>query len=155
MMHGSLQQTYSLGKEVRMRAKQTAWVFVSVIGLTGCSAHSPFILTNTTDVNQLSATRYAPHSKGVYITRTSLPTTVKYEVLAQLEVGTVWYGSFDKVLDALADGARKLGADAVVDVKTWHQPAGWSWAAPHGSGKAVKIIEPTSVDFPSLAGNWK
>jgi hypothetical protein len=110
---------------------------------------------DTTDVNQLSATRYAPHSNRVYITRANLPTTVKCEVLAQLEVGTVWYGSSDNVFEALADGARKLGADAVVEVETWHQPAGWSWAAPHGSGKAVKIIEPTSVDYPSLEGGWK
>lgn len=110
---------------------------------------------NTTDVNQLSATKYAPHSNRVYVTGASLPTTVKYKVLAQLEVGKVWHGSSDNVFESLADAARELGADAVVEVETWHQPAGWSWAAPHGSGKAVKIIEPTSADLPSLGGVWK
>ena len=32
----------------------------------------------------------------------------------------VWYGSSNNVLQSLADGARKLGADAVVEIKTWH-----------------------------------
>lgn len=55
----------------------------------------------------------------------------------------------------LAEGARELGADTVVEVKTWHQPAGWSWSAPHGSGKAVKILEPASVDLSALPGDWR
>jgi hypothetical protein len=59
------------------------------------------------------------------------------------------------VLQSLADGARELGADVVVDVKTWHQPSGWSWVAPHGSGKAVKITKSTSVDLSNLGGDWK
>ncbi len=138
-----------------MKSKQIAWVFVIVAGLTGCSAHSPLIVKNTTDVDQLSAKKYAAHSNRVYVTSASLPVTVKYEVLGQLEVGKVWYGSSGSVLQSLADGARKLGADAVVEVKTWHQPSGWSWWAPHGSGKAVKITEPASVDFSSLGGDWK
>ena len=138
-----------------MKSKHIVWIFVIVAGLTGCSAHNPFIIKNTTDVDQLSATKYAPHSNRVYVTSASLPETAKYEVLGQIEVGKVWYGSSDNVLQSLADGARKLGADAVVEVKTWHQPSGWSWAAPHGSGKAVKITEPASVDFSNLGGDWK
>jgi uncharacterized protein YbjQ (UPF0145 family) len=88
------------------------------------------------------------------VTRASLPATAKYEVLGQLEVGKVWYGSSRNVLKSLADGARKLGADAVVEVKTWRQPSGWSWAAPHGSGMVVKITEPGSVEFSILGGDW-
>ena len=69
-------------------------------------------------------------------------------------MGKVWYGSSRNVLKSLADGARKLGADAVVEVKTWRQPSGWSWAAPHGSGMVVKITEPGSVEFSILGGDW-
>ena len=67
----------------------------------------------------------------------------------------MWYGSSDKVLDSLADGAREVGADAVVEVKTWHQSSGWAWAAPHGSGKAVKITDPAGFDFTTLEGELK
>ncbi len=137
-----------------MRSNRIAWTLVMALWLTGCSAHSPFILTSTTDVNQPSATRYAPHSSRILVTSANLPATAKYEVLGQLEVGKVWYGSSRNVLQSLADGARNLGADAVVEVKTWRQPSGWSWAAPHGSGMAVKITEPGSVEFSILGGDW-
>ncbi|MDX2300228.1 MAG: hypothetical protein NW204_10930 [Xanthomonadaceae bacterium] len=138
-----------------MKRKQIAWMCAMAVAVMGCSAHSPFILKSTTDVKQASATTYESHSNRIYVTRAALPPTAKYEVLGDLEVGKVWYGSSGKVLVSLADGARKLGADAVVEVKTWHQPSGWSWAAPHGSGKAIKITEPTSVDLASLEGEWK
>jgi hypothetical protein len=112
--------------EATMKSKHIVSVFIIVMGLTGCSAHNPFIVKNTTDVNQVGATKYPPHSNRVYVTSASLPATAKYEVLGTLEIGKVWYGSSDNVLQSLADGARELGADAVVEVKTWHQPSGWS-----------------------------
>jgi uncharacterized protein YbjQ (UPF0145 family) len=70
-------------------------------------------------------------------------------------VGKNWYGSSDKVLQTLADAARQLGADAVVEVKTWHQASGFAWSAPHGSGLAVKITDPSSIDLSALTGEWK
>lgn len=138
-----------------MKSKQFAWVFVAVVALTSCSAHNPFIIKDTTEVRQPATTKYAPHNNRVWVMTASMPATAKYEVLGQLEVGKVWYGSSDNVLNSLADGARQLGADAVVEVKTWHQVSGWSWSAPHGSGEAIKVMDPASVDFPSLGGDWK
>jgi hypothetical protein len=123
--------------------------------MAACSAHSPLILKATTDTTPISQTKYAPHHNPVYVMEAPLPPGAKYEVLAQLEVGKIWYGSSNNVMQSLADGARSIGADAVIEVKTWHQPSGWSWAAPHGSGKAIKITEPASVDFKNLSGTWK
>lgn len=138
-----------------MKLKHIISVFMIILGLAGCSAHSPFIIKDTIDVNQFEATKYPPHRNRVFVTSASLPATTKYEILGSLEVGKVWYGSSDNVIQSLADGARKLGADAVVEVKTWHQPSGWSWAAPHGSGKAVKIIKPANAELSNLRGDWK
>lgn len=138
-----------------MRLRQIIWMCFIVALLFGCSAHNPFIAKNTTDTEIISQTKYAPHNNPIYVTEASLPANAKYEVMAQLEVGKIWYGSSGDVLQSLADGARKIGADAVIEVKTWHQPSGWSWAAPHGSGKAIKVTEPTSVNFGSLKGTWK
>jgi uncharacterized protein YbjQ (UPF0145 family) len=53
-----------------------------------------------------------------------------------------------------ADIARALGADAVVEVSTWHQPAGFSWAAPHGSGKAVHLNDKSQITSQVLKGDW-
>ncbi len=127
--------------------------------LSGCSSspHSAVLADDVTEVHQVSATKYASHNNRVYVTKANLPATAKYDVLGQIEVGKVGavFESMDSVLQSMADSARKLGADAVVDVKTWRQPSFGSWFAPHGSGKAVKIIEKSSVDFSNLKGDWR
>ena len=137
-----------------MKRVQSMWVLLATLALMGCSAHSPFNVKGTTDTAAISQERYPPHSNPVFVTTASLPSNVKYEVLAQIEVGKVWYGSGRNVLHTLAERGRQLGADAVIEAKTWHQPSGWSWAAPHGSGKAVKIAEKGSVDFSKIEGSW-
>lgn len=136
-----------------MKFSHLAWLLA--LALTGCAAHSPMIIKTTTDARQVSANKYAAHDKQVFVTADSLPSTAKYEVLGRVEVRRGWYGSADNALADLADGARKLGADAVVEVKTWHQPSAWAWSAPHGSGLAVKIVDPGSVDFAEMEGSWK
>jgi len=138
-----------------MKMRQIVWIAFLAVLVSGCSAHNPFIIKNTTDTLIVSQTKYTSHNNPVYVTEASLPSNKIYEVLAQLEVGKVWYGSSADVLQSLADGAREIGADAVIEVKTWLQPSGWSWAAPHGSGKAIKVSEPASVDFGNLNGTWK
>lgn len=54
----------------------------------------------------------------------------------------------------MADRARELGANAVIQVKTWHQPSGFSWAAPHGSGQAVRIKDVKLLESLGIKGNW-
>lgn len=139
-----------------MKRIQNALLALAALTLLGaCSAHSPFIAKNMTDVTPAEEGKYPPHTNRVFVTSASLPATVQHEVLGTVDVGKAWYGSSEKVHEPLADGARKLGADAVVEVKSWFQPSGWAWAAPHGSGKAVKITDPANFDFTTLAGEWK
>ena len=129
--------------------------WLSFFFLLGCSAHSPFIIKNTTDTRNVSTIKYPPHTNKVFLTKESLPEESKFEVIAMIEVGKVWYGSSGKVYESIAARARELGADAVIEIKTWHQPSGWSWAAPHGSGKAIRFTDRTSIDFSNLKGEWK
>jgi uncharacterized protein YbjQ (UPF0145 family) len=53
-----------------------------------------------------------------------------------------------------ADIARELGADAVVEVSIWRQPAGFAWATPHGSGKAVHLIDKSQATSLVQKGDW-
>jgi len=123
--------------------------------LYGCtSPHSAFIITNQTAGQPLSSTRYAAHTNKIFVTEESLPSSVSCELLESIEVGKVWYGSSRDVKKSLADRARMIGANAVVEVKSWHQPAGWSWAAPHGSGKAVRFPGPGAANVSGLHGDW-
>jgi len=112
------------------------------------------ITRSTTDSEAVSAVRYPAHANKVLIAQESLPPNAKYEVVSQIEVGLARYGSVATVYQLMARRARALGADAVIDVKTWHQPSGWSWSAPHGSGKAIKVLDAGSVDLSMLKGEW-
>ncbi len=77
-----------------------------------------------------------------------------YEVIGKIDVGSVWHGDLSRSEKALANHARAMGADAVIEMKLWHQPEGWSWAAPQGSGIAVKLTDPGSVDLNAVPGDW-
>jgi uncharacterized protein YbjQ (UPF0145 family) len=63
-----------------------------------------------------------------------------------------WYGATAEAERKIADCARAIGADAVINVKVWHAPRAFTWAAPHAEGMAVKLRQPDSVDLDSLSG---
>lgn len=136
--------------------------YQSVTGLTamacvllcGCSAHSPLIVKNTTDTSLVSQTKYAAYDGKVFVTEQALPANLKYDVIGTIEVGKVWYGSSSNALTAMVERARELGANAVIDAKTWHQPSGFSWAAPHGSGTAVRIADMNAFRSLGVNGDW-
>lgn len=121
--------------------------------LTACNAHSPAIVHSTTDSTpNVAAGKYPPHTRPVRVSEAGLPPGVAYEVLEKIDFGSAWYGDFDVVDKHLAERARAIGADAVINVKHWHQPSGFSWSAPHGSGEAIKLKDPASVDLGALPG---
>lgn len=115
-------------------------LLAGLAALAGCSAHNPLIVGHTTQVQPVSSESYAAHQARVLVTEAKLAPEVEYEVIAQIDVGRAWYGRSMSVHEQLARRARDLGADAVVEVETWFQPSGYSWWAPHGRGKAVKIV---------------
>jgi hypothetical protein len=115
-------------------------VLAGLAALAGCSAHNPLIVGHTTQVKPVSRETYAAHEARVLVTEATLAPEVEYEVVARIDVGRAWYGRSLTVHEQLARRARALGADAVVEVETWFQPSGYSWWAPHGRGKAVKIV---------------
>jgi hypothetical protein len=127
-----------------------AAVLAGLAALAGCSAHNPLIVGHTTQVRPVSEETYAAHQARVLVTEARLGPEVEYQVIAEIDVGRAWYGRSLSVHEQLARRARALGADAVVEVETWFQPSGYSWWAPHGRGKAVKIVAGITPD--QLAG---
>ena len=134
--------------------KVSSLVTIFCLLLTACSAHSPLIVKDTTDSKLVTPNKYAPTHDRVFVTQQSLPVGVDFDVIGTIEVGKVWYGSSDNVLTSMADRARELGANAVIQAKTWHQPSGFSWAAPHGSGEAVRIKDTGTLASLGVAGDW-
>lgn len=126
-----------------------------ILFICGCSAHSAWITEDTTDTTPIAKSSYPMHGNKVFVTEGSILDKGQFEPIAKIDVGKIWYGSTDNVLDSMAIRARELGANAIIDVKTWRQPSGWSWAAPHGSGLAVKLADPKGFDFSKLNGEWR
>jgi len=78
------------------------------------------IIKNTTDTHPISQSQYPPHHDKVLVTQQSLPSSVAVDQLATIEVGKIWYGLSKNVEISMADRARELGANAVIQVRTWH-----------------------------------
>lgn len=125
--------------------------------VTGCgSAHNPMTFKSyeTTPVSGGDKQTYATHTDKIWVTTDDLPKNVKYKVIEEVDVSSHWYGPASKLNPLFAKLGRRDGADAIILVKTWHQPSGFSWSAPQGHGVAVKIVEPKNFDFTTLSGGW-
>lgn len=136
---------------------QRAWLRILpmlALLVSACSAHNPFIVSNKTVSAPVSEAKFSPHSDKVFFTKQPLPLSVKFELISTIDVGKVWYGSSKSVYESMAERARQLGANAVVQVKTWHQPSGYSWSAPHGSGQAIHVDDIDQLDALNLQGSW-
>ena len=75
-----------------------------------------------------------------------------YTTLKDIKVSKKWYGSTTEMYGELAEEARKAGADGVINVHTWHAPSGFSWAAPHAGGMAIKWTPEGRTALPKLDG---
>jgi hypothetical protein len=122
---------------------------------TGCSAHSPFILWKTVDTSSFpNAPSKPPHDRPVFVSDSQVDSAV-FDVLANIDVGYAFYGSLDWARDSLAERARELGADAVLETRIWHQPAGFGWYSPQASGKAASLKPSAVVDFSKISGEYR
>ena len=130
------------------------FIAISWFFLSACSAHNPLIITNTTQSTPVGQNKYSAHNDRVFITTQSLPASLEFDLLSTIDVGNIWYGSSANVYTSMADRARELGANAIIQAKTWHQPSGFSWAAPHGSGQAVRIKDISILDSMGIKGSW-
>ncbi|MGA7538974.1 MAG: hypothetical protein WBW93_09410 [Steroidobacteraceae bacterium] len=152
VLSGNEMGVHAMGsKSAKLRLLAIAGCLV----LSGCAASSPFIMKNTVTTSSASPeSASSPYEGKVFVTGEALPASVQYQVLGTITVGTVWYGSADKAVDQLVAKARKLGANVIIDEKTWWQPSGFSWAAPHASGRAIRVKSMSEIRSLPVAGNW-
>jgi hypothetical protein len=140
--------------EVKAKYSLIPFVVLFSLFLSACSSHNPFILTNTTQSSPVSRSKYSAHNDRVFITAQSLPSSIEFDLISTIDVGKIWYGSSENVYTSMADRARELGANAIIQAKTWRQPSGFSWAAPHGSGQAVRVSDIKIFDSLGIRGDW-
>ena len=76
----------------------------------------------------------------IFITKTSLPPDIKYKVIGQVKANArKGYDSVESLYPMLAEEARRVGANAVINAYGGRTVAAFSWAAPFTGGTAVKV----------------
>jgi hypothetical protein len=127
-------------------------ILTAVLLVAACSPHGVFNPVGGGELTMASSGKtYPPTTNQIRMIEGSLPEGT-YQTIGQIDVGSGYYGDLKSSEKALADRARSVGADAVINMKLWHQPQGFSWAAPQGV--AVKLTDPANVDLNKVPGDW-
>ncbi len=88
---------------------------------------------------------YQPTTGPVIIFEQDAHASFEGESRGEVEVEGSGYGGAEKLYPELADNARELGANAILDAEIYYAPSGWSWAAPHIKGRAVRVRDITPL----------
>lgn len=81
----------------------------------------------------------SPLDAKVLVTASALPAQGEFEPLGALYVQSRWPGGTGKATKLLAEQAKGMGANAIVEARVWQALAFPAVVAPHGSGIAVRI----------------
>lgn len=108
----------------------------AVLALTGCAG----VRTNAKrDI--LIASRTGP----VCLLAGGLPDGVQSTYIGEIHATKGSYGGSDQLMTPIANEARAIGADAVINLQTAQKfkgPLPWRVTAPTGKGSAVKVNTP-------------
>jgi hypothetical protein len=104
--------------------------------LSGCGVRAKSIVDRR-------GTIYPPNNGGICSLAGSPPSDIKYEVVGRVVATKKSYGSSDELLPAMAYEARKLGADAIINLQAGQRfkgPLPWRITSPTGDGTAIKVL---------------
>ncbi|NTV71558.1 MAG: hypothetical protein HGA71_15605 [Azonexaceae bacterium] len=90
------------------------------------------------------------------VTTNALPAEGDFKIIGPLNVHARWPGSTHKATKLLAEQAKSLGANAVVEARVWQDLAFPAGIAPHGSGIAVRIKDEELLrSLTNSASTWE
>ena len=113
--------------------------------LSGCASTSSSVAPYVSASEQTTG--------PVFITKSGLPSEVEYEVIGLIKANArKGYDEVDTLYPLLADEARKVGANAVIDVYGGRTVSAFSWASPYTGGTAIKVKN--IVILETLDGNF-
>jgi hypothetical protein len=88
----------------------------------------------------------------ICLTEQDLPANTPHVILGAIDKSKVSYGSKDSLYPDMAEEAREMGANAVIQVDDFLAPSWFGWATPHLKGKAVKLDDPSILN--SMNCQW-
>jgi hypothetical protein len=90
------------------------------------------------------------------VTSKALPAEGDFTILGRIDVQSSWFGSTGKATKLLAEKAKQMGGNAVVESQVWQAPAFPAIVAPHGSGIAVRIDDHELLEsMANSASSWE
>ena len=123
---------------------------VMMVALTGgCGVHSVWNVSDR--MSAKSAISLPAHSNPVFVSKAGLRPG-SYDFVGQIDLSRNTCEGDRDVMGVLADKARDLGCDAVVEVDIWRKPSGWCNQSPHANGQCVKLRDPTLIN--GMDGLW-
>jgi hypothetical protein len=89
-----------------------------------------------------------PHNALVCMLNGALPEEIKYVEIGRITATKGTYGGVDEVLQAMADEGRRIGVNAIVELRSRQRGSvlPWRHASPIGNGRLVKL----DADSPAL-----
>lgn len=121
-------------------------IAAAMLLIAGCAA------TSSNIVAEKSA---ASHDQQVCLLKTALPASVKHRVVGAVESSKEWYGSQTELYPMMADEARRMGADVVVNMTTAHKMGPLAWARPVGTGSAIKLDDRKDLNCATWGGELR
>ncbi|MYM25755.1 hypothetical protein GTP46_24305 [Duganella sp. FT135W] len=116
---------------------------------SGCAARSKVKLSENLPE------KFPAHAGPVCMLKSPLPNNVGYLIIGQIDSSKRTYGSVSELLPLMAADARNIGADAIVNLNTGQKFGLLAWARPVGTGTAVKLKDPASINCLSLGGELR
>lgn len=124
-------------------------LLVAACVVAGCAAPS------ATTVSSNKTQSAAAHNQPVCLLKTGLPANVGHTVLGPIEGSKEFYGSVTEIIPLMAQEARNIGADAIVNMNTGHKIGMWAWSRPYGTGTAVKLNRKSDLNCAALGGEMR
>ncbi len=126
-------------------------ILLSAAAIAGCAG----VKTKTELVNGSGSpvvSRFGP----VCLLAGDLPEPFHATAIGRIKATKGTYGSSDNLMKPMADEARRVGADVIVDLQAgtrFKGPLPWRVAAPTGDGQAMKLIDGDAFDCAQAGGH--
>ena len=132
-------------------------IVIALTGLLlGCASQSTSSAPGSPASETKASITPAAKSKVLIVWGTTLPADIEYEVIGPISVYKRWFGGMGQAYPLLADKARELGGNAVIDARAWLSPAFPAQVAPHGKGIVIRVKDPAKLEkLAAEDGQWE
>ena len=121
---------------------------IACILLCSCAART---VNNAADKGTVAT----PHVEPVCMLKSPLPSSIRHTIVGRIDASKQFYGSSGALIPLMAEEARKMGADVVVNLVVGQKMGMFAWARPYGSGTGIKLVDKADLACLALGGELR